>query len=121
MRHSVLALLSFAVLAAPAQAATAPAPHTAPATNVGPLSATLNGSVNANGHATTIHFEWGKTKKYGNRTPNQAVGAGTKRSGDRSLKPAKPPTPPTIPPNPPVFSRPFTISGQLLGTGSGHA
>src|SRR5919197_1554467 len=77
MRHSVLALLSFAVLAAPAQAATAPAPHTAPATNVGPLSATLNGSVNANGHATTIHFEWGKTKKYGNRTPNQAVGAGT--------------------------------------------
>jgi hypothetical protein len=150
-RHTVLALLSFAVLAAPAQAATAPTPHSAPATNVGPLSATLNGDVNANGHATTIHFEYGTTKKYGNRTPNQQVGAGTtpipvsasisglkssaryhfrlvavsnvgtRSSGDRSFKTAPPTTTPTITPAPVIFSRPFTVSGQLTGTGSAHA
>jgi hypothetical protein len=151
MRHTVLALLSFAVLAAPAQAATPPAPHSAPASNVGPLSATLNGNVNANGHATTIHFEYGTSKNYGQRTPNQAVGAGTtpipvaasvgglksstryhfrlvavssagtKRSGDRSFKTLPPSTTPSFTPNPVIFSRPFTISGQLTGTGSAHA
>jgi hypothetical protein len=151
MRHSVLALLTFAILAAPAQAATPPAAHGAPATNIGPLGATLNGTVNANGHATTIHFEYGLTKKYGNNTPNQDVGAGTtpvpvaanigglrsnkryhfrlvavssagtRTSGDRTFKTSKPTTTPTLNPNPPVFSRPFTISGQLTGTGSGHA
>ena len=107
--------------------------------------------MNANGHATTIHFEYGTTKKYGQRTPNQAVGAGTtpipvaasvsglksstryhfrlvavssagtKRSGDRSFKTLPPSTTPTFTPNPVVFSRPFTISGQLTGTGSAHA
>ena len=151
MRHTVLALLSFAVLAAPAQAATAPTPHSAPASNIGPLSATLNGDVNANGHATTIHFEYGTTKNYGQTTPKQQVGAGTtpipvaasitglksgtryhfrlvavsgagtKRSGDRSFKTAKPTTTPTFSPNPVVFGKPFTISGQLTGTGSAHA
>lgn len=151
MRHTVLALLSFAVLAAPAQAATAPTPHGAPASNIGPLSATLNGDVNANGHATTIHFEYGTTKNYGQTTPKQQVGAGTtpipvfanitglksgtryhfrlvavsgagtKRSGDRSFKTAKPTTTPTFSPNPVVFGKPFTISGQLVGTGSAHA
>lgn len=151
MRHTVLALLSFAVLAAPAQAATPPTPRSAPASNVGPLSATLNGEVNANGHATTIHFEYGTSKQYGQRTPNQAIGAGTtpipvaasvsglksgtryhfrlvavsnagiKRSGDRSFKTAPPTTTPTFTPNPVIYSRPFTISGQLIGTGSAHA
>src|SRR5256885_2380573 len=151
MRHTVLALLSFAALAAPAQAATAPTPHGAPATNIGPLSATLNGDVNANGHATRIHFEYGSSKQYGQRTPNQDVGAGTtpvpvaaaisglksstryhyrlvavssagtKRSGDRSFKTAKPTTTPSFSPNPVIYSRPFTVSGQLIGTGSAHA
>jgi hypothetical protein len=151
MRHTVLALLSFAVLAAPAQAATKPAPHTAPATTVGPLTATLNGDVNSNGHATTIHFVYGTTKNYGQRTPNQAVGAGTtpvpvaasisglksgttyhfrlvatssvgtKRSGDRVFKTAKPTTTPTTTPNPVVYSRPYVISGQLIGTGAAGA
>jgi hypothetical protein len=151
MRHTVLALLSFAVLAAPAQAATAPTPHGAPASNIGPLSATLNGDVNANGHATTIHFEYGTSKKYGHATPRQQVGAGTtpvpvaasvaglksstryhfrlvavssagtKRSGDRTFKTSPPTTTPTFTPNPVTFSRPFTVSGQLIGTGSAHA
>jgi hypothetical protein len=151
MRHTVLALLSFAVLAAPAQAANAPTLHGAPATNIGPLSATLNGDVNANGHATTIHFQYGTTKSYGHATPKQQVGAGTtpipvaasisglksgtryhfrlvavssagtKRSGDRSFKTGKPTTAPTFSPNPVIFSRPVTISGQLIGTGAAHA
>jgi hypothetical protein len=151
LRHSVLALLAFAVLAAPAQAATPPAVHSGPATGVGPLGATLNGDVNANGHATTIHFEYGTTKKYGKRTPAQAVGsgttpvpvaaavgglrsstryhfrlvavssAGTRRSGDRTFKTLAPTTAPAFTPNPVVYSKPYTIFGQLQGTGAAHA
>lgn len=151
MRHSVLALLAFAVLAVPAQAATPPAVHTAPATGIGPLSATLNGDVNANGHATTIHFDYGTTKNYGKRTPAQAVGsgttpvpvaagisglksstryhfrlvavssAGTRRSGDRAFKTLPPTTTPAFTPNPVIYSKPYTIYGQLQGTGAGGA
>jgi hypothetical protein len=151
LRHFVLALLAFAVLAAPAQAATPPAVHTAPASGIGPLSATLNGDVNANGHATTIHFEYGITRSYGKRTPAQAVGsgttpvpvsagvsglrsstryhfrlvavssAGTRRSGDRTFKTLPPTTTPAFAPNPVVYSKPYTIYGQLQGTGAAHA
>lgn len=151
MRHSVLALLAFAALAAPAQAATPPAVHTAPASGIGPLSATLNGDVNSNGHATTIHFEYGATKSYGKRTPGQAVGsgttpvpvaagvsglkssmryhfrlvavssAGTRRSGDRTFRTLPPTTTPAFSPNPVTYTKPFTISGQLIGSGAGHA
>jgi hypothetical protein len=149
MRRYVVALLaSFAALCTPAYAAnpTPPAPATAPATNIGPLGATLNGTVTPNGHATTIHFQYGTTANYGKNTPAQAVGqgttavpvaaslaglksnttyhfrlvatssAGTKRSGDRTFKTLKPSTALAFSPNPPVYGRPVTISGQLVGT-----
>jgi hypothetical protein len=154
MRHTVLALLSFAVvaiLAAPAGAATLPVARTAPATGIGPLGATINGSVTPNGHDTKIHFQWGATKNYGNTTPVQDVGAGTtpvpiaatltglksstryhfrvvavssagtKRSGDRSFKTLAPTTAVFFTPNPAIFTKPFTISGQLVGSGAGKA
>ncbi|MCX6303419.1 MAG: BACON domain-containing carbohydrate-binding protein [Bacteroidetes bacterium] len=38
--------------------------------------ATLNGSVNPNGLATSYHFEWGTTASYGNNTTTVAAGAG---------------------------------------------
>ena len=79
MRRLVPALLlSFAVLVTPAFAApTPPAATTSPATNIGPLGATLNGVVTANGHATTVRFQYGTTTKYGKSTPAQAIGQGT--------------------------------------------
>jgi hypothetical protein len=154
MRRYVVALLaSFAALCTPAYAAdpTPPAPATAPATNIGPLGATLNGTVTPNGHATNIHFQYGTTTNYGKNTLAQAVGqgttpvpvaaslaglksnttyhfrlvatssAGTKRSGDRTFKTLKPSTALAFSPNPPVYGRPVTISGQLVGTGAAGA
>ena len=40
------------------------------------FGATLNGSVNPNGLATTAQYQWGLTNAYGNVTPLQSVGAG---------------------------------------------
>jgi hypothetical protein len=152
MRRCVLALLAFAALATPAYAApTPPSATTGAATGPGPLGATLNGTVTANGHATAVYFQYGTTTKYGKRTPNQAIGqglspvpvsaavsglksstryhfrvvavssAGTTRGADKSFKTAAPSAALAFTPNPPVFSRPFTVSGQLVGTGAAHA
>lgn len=41
-------------------------------------AATLNGSVNANGAATTYHFEYGLTTGYGTNTPAMNAGSATK-------------------------------------------
>ncbi len=40
-------------------------------------SATVNGSVNPNGPATTFHFDYGLTDAYGDSTPDQNAGSGT--------------------------------------------
>ena len=55
----------------------APTVTTGAATSVTTNSATLNGTVNANGLATTVWFEWGTTTNYGNATVAQAVGSST--------------------------------------------
>jgi hypothetical protein len=47
------------------------------ATGVGEFGATLNGTVNPNGVATQVHFEYGSTSSYGSTTASQNVGAGT--------------------------------------------
>ena len=39
-------------------------------------AATLTGSIDANGAATTVYVEYGTTARYGSRTPDQAAGAG---------------------------------------------
>ena len=57
------------VLAAPASAATAPTAITGPVTAIGSTIATLSGTVNANGTATTWYFEYGTTTSYGTKTP----------------------------------------------------
>jgi len=50
---------------------------TAPATSVTASGATLNGSVNPNGSATSYAFQWGPTSGYGHETPLTSAGAGT--------------------------------------------
>jgi hypothetical protein len=55
----------------------APAVVTSAATGVSTTGATLNGTVNPNGQATTYQFEYGKDTKYGSKTTPVSVGSGT--------------------------------------------
>jgi hypothetical protein len=67
-------------LSAPAAlAAGEPTASTDNATAITPTSATLNGTVNPEGQATTYYFEYGTSTSYGNQTAMTAAGAG---SGD---------------------------------------
>jgi len=55
----------------------APTVTTGLATNVTPISATLNGTVNPNGLLTNYYFQWGTTTAYGHTTTSQPAGSGT--------------------------------------------
>jgi plastocyanin len=54
-----------------------PLPTTSAATPVGSTTATLRGTVNPRGHATTYFFGWGKTASYGEETSGTSAGSGT--------------------------------------------
>lgn len=54
-----------------------PVPTTTAATSIGRTTATLNGTVNPKGLATTYHFEYGTTTAYGASTSEVAAGSGT--------------------------------------------
>jgi phosphodiesterase/alkaline phosphatase D-like protein len=60
-----------------ALAASAPAVTTGTATGVGTTSATLNGTVNAEGQPTSYQFEYGTTTAYGSATTPGDAGDGT--------------------------------------------
>jgi phosphodiesterase/alkaline phosphatase D-like protein len=55
----------------------APAAVTGPASAVSAVSATLEGTVNPGGQATTWWFEYGKTTAYGSKTTTRNAGNGT--------------------------------------------
>ncbi len=57
--------------------ANTPAVVTLSPTSVTCTGATLNGTVNPNGLATTYHFEWGTTIAYGNSTATVSAGSGS--------------------------------------------
>ena len=59
----------------------APRAVTGSATSVTVSSATLNGTVDPNGRATTWYFEHGASTGYGSRTPIQSAGSGTTATG----------------------------------------
>ena len=69
---------AFVVLAPAAAQAAAPAPATGGAKSITSTSAVLTGSVNPNNEATTYHFEYGPTNKYGSTTPDQGPTAANK-------------------------------------------
>jgi hypothetical protein len=58
-----------------------PSAVTGSATGVTVSSATLNGTVDANGRATTWYFQYGTSTAYGSRTPTQSAGSGTTATG----------------------------------------
>jgi hypothetical protein len=82
---SALVGAALAISAAPAAAtvscvagqAPAPAALTGSATGVSDTAATLQGSVNPNGCATTYDFEYGPTNTYGTPTAETSGGSGT--------------------------------------------
>lgn len=59
--------------------APSPAPHatTGPSSNIGTSGATVSGSVNPSGQATSYYFEYGPTSNYGFETSPTDGGAGT--------------------------------------------
>jgi hypothetical protein len=74
------AVLAFALVCVPlALAASSPTVTASAVTSIGTTSATLHGSVNPNGAATTYQFSWGTTNALGTLTPATAtvVGSGT--------------------------------------------
>jgi hypothetical protein len=66
-----------ALAAAAATAATEPVVSTGNATAITSTSATLNGTVNPEGQATTYYFEYGTTTSYGSQTATADAGSGT--------------------------------------------
>ncbi len=54
-----------------------PSAITGPVTSVGPATATVTGTVNPNGQATTWYFEYGTSTSYGTRTANVDAGSGS--------------------------------------------
>src|SRR3954469_15267368 len=144
---ALLGVLCLLVTAGAASAA-APVPVTGAATDVTPVGATLNGSVDPKGAATSAYFQYGLTKKYGSRTPSQDAGInpgvvpiaapisglqssktyhvrivaenkdGKKFGGDTTFKTAAPTTIPVFTPNPAPYGSPVTVTGNLVGSGA---
>src|SRR3954468_590100 len=57
--------------------ASPPVVVTSPATGVGPTTATLGGTVNPNGEATTWYVEYGTSTSYGTKSATADAGSGT--------------------------------------------
>lgn len=56
---------------------TRPPVTTVSATSVSSNTATVNGTVNPNGHSTTYYFQYGRDSFYGQTTPGTSAGSGT--------------------------------------------
>jgi hypothetical protein len=63
----------FVALLVPAASANA---TTGPASNVGPTTATISGTVDAGGGTVSCHFDYGTSRGYGLQTPSQSVTGG---------------------------------------------
>jgi hypothetical protein len=77
MRLAIALIAMLLVLAATASAAGPPAATTGSATNLGQTTATVAGTVDPQGMATTYHFEYGTSSSYGLQTSDQDAGSGT--------------------------------------------
>jgi hypothetical protein len=77
MRLAIAVIAMLLVGAAVAPAAGPPAATTGSATNLGPTTATVTGTVDPQGMATTYHFEYGTSSSYGLQTSDQDAGSGT--------------------------------------------
>ena len=79
-RFAAVALATAVLLLAGAGAAAAASPPivaTGATSDVGPTSATISGTVNPNGQATTWWIEYGTSTAYGPKTASKSAGSGT--------------------------------------------
>jgi hypothetical protein len=142
--------LGLSLGATPALAAK-PLATTEPALDITPVGASLHGSVDPRGVATSAFWQYGTTKNYGKRTPAQSAGLnpGAVRLGasvtglksattyhfrivaeskdgrtngkDLTFKTAAPTTTPVFSPNPVSYGDPVSVAGQIIGSGSNGA
>jgi hypothetical protein len=75
---AALALIAALAITATAQAASKPSVNTGGAKVVTYSSATLGGSINPQGSATSYYFQYGPTRAYGGQSAIGSTGAGTK-------------------------------------------
>ena len=83
-------MLAWSVAGGATVAAT-PAAITGPVTSVGPTTATVTGTVNPNGQATTWYVEYGTSTSYGTKTANVNAGSGTANAAVSASSPASTP------------------------------
>jgi hypothetical protein len=89
----LLCLVAALASAGTAAAATAPTASTGPVSTVAPTTATVSGSVNPNGTASTWYVEYGTSTSYGTKTAAASAGSGTSsQSVSASLTSLKPGT-----------------------------
>ena len=82
--HGACAIIAIAAAIAPA--AGAPTATTTAATDIAATSATLNGTVGANGTETTYFFQYGSSTTYGSQTTARSAGKGNnERSVDADV------------------------------------
>jgi hypothetical protein len=77
MRVAVVVIAMLLVVAAVAPAAGPPAATTGAAKDLGQTTATVTGTVDPQGMATTYHFEYGTSSSYGLQSAEQDGGSGT--------------------------------------------
>src|SRR4051812_23682586 len=74
---AAVATTALAMIAPAAASAAPPAVTTGGAAQVTITTATLTGTVNPGGVATSYYFQYGTTTAYGSRTPSTGAGGGT--------------------------------------------
>jgi hypothetical protein len=145
---AVLGVLCLLIAGVTTASAATPVPTTGAATDITPVGATLNGTVDPRGAATSAYFQYGLTNKYGKRTPAQDAGLnpgtvpiaaaigglqsaktyhfrvvaenkdGKKFGADQTFKTLAPTTTPVFSPNPAPYGSPVVVSGALVGSGA---
>lgn len=77
LASAAIAGLAAAAALAPSALAASPTVSTSTAASVGQTAATLRGTVNPHGAATSFSFQWGTASTYGSQTPGRSAGRGT--------------------------------------------
>jgi hypothetical protein len=77
----VATVVLVSAVAGGASVAAAPVAITGPVTSIGPTTATVTGTVNPGGQATTWYVEYGTSASYGSKTSSVSAGSGTVNIG----------------------------------------
>lgn len=139
------------VVGVPSALAAKPKVTTDPATDITPIGATLHGTADPRGIASSAYFQYGTTKSYGKKTAVQSAGVapgavplsagvtalkssttyhfrivaenkdGKVNGPDRTFKTAAPTTTPVFTPNPVTYGDPVSVSGNIVGSGANGA